>query len=79
VRLALARAYVHEGRNKEALAEYDRAIAVNPNYAEAYYGKAIALKKTGDLVGSIALMQKSCELGNGMACLTRNFDQTKKN
>lgn len=36
------------GKLDEAIAEFDKAIAVNPDYASAYYLKAVTYKKKGD-------------------------------
>ncbi len=78
VRLALAGAYANAGRDQEARAEYDHAIAARPNDAEAYYSKALFLKKMRDDRGALAVMQKSCELGKSMACAMVNLSMPKK-
>lgn len=78
VRLALAAAYANAGRDQEARAEYDGAIAARPDDAETYYGKALFLKKMRDDAGSLAAMQKSCELGKSMACAMVNLSLPKK-
>lgn len=68
VKMALAGAYANAGRNVEALATYDQAIAADPRNAEAYYGKALFLAKMRDNAGALANMQKSCDSGKNMAC-----------
>jgi len=78
VRLALAGAYMNAGRNQEALIEYDQAIAAHPKDADAYYKKALFLKKMGDQNGALEVMQKSCDLKNNMACAMVNLSQMKK-
>lgn len=78
MRLALAGAYANAGRDQEARAEYDGAIAARPEDAEAYYSKALFLKKMHDEAGSLAAMQKSCELGKSMACVMVNLSLPKK-
>lgn len=79
VKIALAGAYANAGRDQEALVEYDQAIASNPKSAEAYYGKAMFLKKMRDNEGALANMQKSCDLGNGMACAMMSMGSAIKN
>jgi hypothetical protein len=78
VRISLARAYAHLGRNQEALAEYDRAIAANPKSAELYYEKALFLPKMHDKAGALAEMKKSCELGKNLACMMVSFSRSEK-
>ncbi len=79
VKMALAGAYANVGRNQEALAVYEQAIADDPKDAEAYYGKAIFLKKMRDDKGAFMNMQKSCDLGNGMACAMMSMGSAIKN
>lgn len=79
VKMALAGAYANAGRHQEALAEYDQAIAISPKDPDAYYEKALFLKKIRDNAGAMAHMQKSCDLGKGMACAMMSFSQPKKN
>lgn len=68
VHQALAGAYANAGRKAEALAELDRTIAIDPKYADAYYGKAFLLNGMHDKAGAMAMMQKSCDLGKTLAC-----------
>ena len=35
------------GQHGEAVASYDRALAMRPEYAEAWYNRGIALEKQG--------------------------------
>jgi hypothetical protein len=79
VRISLARAYSHLGRNQEALAEYDKAIAANPKNAEWYYEKGLFLSKMQNKAGALAEMKKSCELGKSLACMMVNFSRADKN
>ena len=69
VNIALASAYSNLGRNQEALAEFDKAIAGNPKIASAYYGKSFVLKNLHDMAGAIQQMEKSCQLGLQQACV----------
>ncbi len=43
----LADAYLELGRNQEAAAEYQRVLAINPNYTHALYGLARASERLG--------------------------------
>jgi len=78
VRLALAGAYVNAGRNKEALVEYDKAIALNPENAETYYWKSHFLRKIRDKAGAEIALKKSCKLGKSMACSLLNISKLRK-
>jgi tetratricopeptide (TPR) repeat protein len=78
MRVALARVYAKAGRNQEAMVEFDRAIAAYPEYADAYYTKALLLSRQHDVEGSRALMKKSCDLGKGMACILFKMEKNKK-
>lgn len=73
VKMALAGAYANAGRNVEALAVYNQAIAADAKDAEAYYGKAILLNRLHDDAGALANMQKSCDAGKNMACAMVNL------
>jgi tetratricopeptide (TPR) repeat protein len=42
------------GRLDEAIADYDRAIAINPKFAAALYGRAQAKRQKGDASGADA-------------------------
>ncbi len=46
--------YERSERFEEALAEYDKALAINPDYAEAYGGKGYVFARQGDVVGEKA-------------------------
>ena len=53
------------GRDAEALAGYDRAIALEPKMAEAYLGRALALKKLLRLDDALASVDKAIEIKSG--------------
>jgi tetratricopeptide (TPR) repeat protein len=55
------------GRNDEALAAYDRAIALEPKMAEAYLGRAVALKKLARLDDALASVDKAIEMKGDVA------------
>jgi tetratricopeptide (TPR) repeat protein len=78
VRLALARVYAKAGRNQEAFAELDRSIAAYPEYADAYYAKALMLNGLHDNKGATILLQKSCDLGKDMACMLLKMGENRK-
>jgi tetratricopeptide (TPR) repeat protein len=55
---------IHQGKNKEAIAEFDKAIAASPDYADAYLerGNANLYAETPDLTKALADYQKALEL-----------------
>jgi tetratricopeptide (TPR) repeat protein len=54
--ISLARGWALEGLRKprEARAEYEKVLAIDPQHDDALYGKALALKAEGDLPGALA-------------------------
>ena len=50
------------GRYSEAIASYDRAIAINPNYSDAYYNRGLAYGNSGNLSKSIFDFNKAIEI-----------------
>ena len=60
-----------------AIADYDKAIELNPRYAIAYFnrGTIMALKVKGDLDGALADFDKSIELNS---CLMQTYLKTGK-
>jgi tetratricopeptide (TPR) repeat protein len=50
------------GRDAEALESYDRAIALEPKMAEAYLGRALALKKLLRLDDALANVDKAISI-----------------
>lgn len=46
--------FYYRGEYPAALAEFDRALAINPKFAEAHFNAARCLQKQGDLRGAIA-------------------------
>jgi tetratricopeptide (TPR) repeat protein len=55
------------GRNDEALAAYDRAIALEPKMAEAYLGRAVVLKKLARLDDALASVDKAIGMKGDVA------------
>lgn len=62
-------AYSSSGRSEEALAQYDVAIALNPNEARAYFSKGLTLKHLHRNDEADEQMRRSCELKDHVACL----------
>lgn len=54
----------HSGKGEyfEAIQDYDQAIALNPEYAAAYYNKGIAKRNSGRTQAAKADFQKACQL-----------------
>ena len=51
-----------KGRPDEAIASYEKAIALKPDYAEAHYNAGNALSQNGDTSAAIAHFRKALEL-----------------
>ena len=51
-----------EGDYRGAIADYSRAIELNPDYANAYYNRGIAKSKLGDHDGAEADRNRAAEL-----------------
>jgi len=58
----LANSYLEDGELDKALAAFDESIALNPDYAEAHRGKAIALMLLERFDASRALFDRAVEL-----------------
>jgi tetratricopeptide (TPR) repeat protein len=58
----LGNALDNAGRNSEALASYDRARQVKPNYAMAYYNKAELLLKMGQTEAALDLFDQALRI-----------------
>jgi tetratricopeptide (TPR) repeat protein len=54
-----ARAFLDRGMRKEALADYDQAVALDPNDVYAWANRAITRIETGDLAGAKADLDKA--------------------
>lgn len=48
---------------ENAIAAFDAAISANPNYAKAYYGKALVYKNMEDIENFTANIEKTIEIG----------------
>ena len=56
------RACLDKGKYDDAIADYDKAIALNPNHAYAYNNRAVAYGIKGDLDRAIADLDKAIAL-----------------
>ena len=50
------------GRNDEALADFNKAISLDPNYAQAYANRGLIYRKTGKLDLALADYNKALQL-----------------
>jgi tetratricopeptide (TPR) repeat protein len=79
VQFALGWAYLLADHYQEAITRFDAAMADDPAYASAYYGKALSLSRLGKKEQAAKLMAKSCELKHEMACLiVKGFTASKQ-
>lgn len=62
------RAYRQNEQYDEALRDLDRAIALKPNYAEAYSQRGVLQIGRGDTAKARSDFKKSCDLGNQDGC-----------
>lgn len=75
---ALGAAYLSTGKYQFALAQFDKAIALDPKNGRAYFNKGMALRnlKQNDL--AMQQIVKSCELKYDMACMVKEFAAARK-
>ena len=48
-----------QGNLEEAIEAYNKALAIKPDYAEAYYNMGMALQDQGELEEAIECLQQS--------------------
>ncbi|MFD3575370.1 tetratricopeptide repeat protein [Streptomyces sp. NPDC058644] len=61
-RMLRGRDHRNNGAYEEALAEYDRALALDPELARAYYGKGSTRARQGDLAAAITELDRALDL-----------------
>ena len=49
-------------QNEEAIASYEKALQIDPGYADAWFSKGMVLKKTGQVKESVQCIEKSIDL-----------------
>ena len=62
-------AYFNTKRYQDALVQFDKTIALDPEYAKAYFDKGMTLKTLHRGESAMQQMEKSCELKYAMACV----------
>ncbi len=82
------REFAAQGQYEEAVVSYSRAIELEDNYADAYYGRGQAYGQKGDYDKAIADMNKVMVLDPGFApayndraviyCLKGEFEKAKE-
>lgn len=71
-------AYYNTRRYQEALVQFDKAIALEPEYAKAYFDRGLTLKMLQQDQMAMQQMKKSCELKYVMACMIVQMNPPKK-
>jgi tetratricopeptide (TPR) repeat protein len=61
------------GLHRKAIDDYTQAIALNDNYAEAHYNRALAFFLIYDKISGCVDLDKSIDLGYEMAVKTRDY------
>ena len=73
----LGAAYFNTKRYQDALVQFDKAIALNQEYAKAYFDKGMTLKMLHQDDLAMQQMEKSCELKYAMACVIVKLNPNK--
>jgi len=63
-------AYLNKGQNDKALEDFNKAIAINPNYAKAYYNRGVIYYKKWLDEKAISDFRKACDMGIEIGCKT---------
>ena len=58
----LGLAYYHNGQIEKAIAAYEKAVELDPNFADAYGGLGVIYWRTGDLAEAIRHCQKAIKI-----------------
>ena len=64
-------AYYDLGELRRAIEDYDTAINLDPNYADAYYGRGLAYGQLGRVDEAIADLARASELGVDASLIER--------
>ena len=59
---SLGNAYYNQKKWKSALTDYNKAIEINPNYTDAYFGRAMIWVELGDKQKAINDLQTAAQL-----------------
>ena len=60
--------YDNKGQYDKAIEDYNRAIALDPNYASAYFNRGLAYEMLGNKSMAISDYRKACDLGFEDGC-----------
>jgi tetratricopeptide (TPR) repeat protein len=60
-------AYADQGNLARALADYSKAIELNPNFAAAYFNRGALYREQGQKTQAIADLEKYLELDSNLA------------
>lgn len=71
-------AYANMRRYQDAIVWFDKAIALNPEYAKAYFDKGMTLKMLHRDELALQQMEKGCELKYMLACVIVKMSLGKK-
>ena len=71
----LGLAYYHAGKIEKAIAAYQTAIQLEPNFADAYGGLGVIYRRTGDLDTAIRHCQKAIKIAPENIEFHRNLTQ----
>lgn len=69
IRYNLGMAYFKTKRYQDALVQFDKAVALNPEYARAYFDMGLTLKMLNQHELGTKQLRKSCELNYMFACI----------
>jgi len=63
-----AAAFQESGRTREALADYGRALALDPESQRYFINRGLLLLRIGRIGAAVADFQSACRLGNDFGC-----------
>jgi tetratricopeptide (TPR) repeat protein len=73
----MAELYIRTGKIEDALAEYDAAVRIKPDFAEAYYNRANALLVHHDIERAKLSFRKAIEVTNDPKIRASAFNALK--